>query len=89
MYYLCSGEREGRKGCSPVFDWADRQQCEGGKSGLVSSDQTIIKLWPGRARDGSDKKIQIFPHQSQSQDRHKLLIRVQPCPGPSLYFTTD
>ena len=60
---------------------------------VVSSDQTIIKLWPGRARDGSDKKIQIFPHQSQSQestqDRHKLLIRVQPCPGPSLYFTTD
>ena len=31
-------EKEGRKGCSPVFDWADRQQCEGGKSGLVSSE---------------------------------------------------
>ena len=52
---------------------------------VVSSDQTIIKLWPGRARDGSDKKIQIFPHQSQSQESRQAQT-VNPCPAMSRTF---
>ena len=76
--------------------WAGGEQAErrGGKSGLVSlaslvvsSDQTIIKLWPTRARlpeRSRDKKIQIFPVQpAPSQHRQPQTDNLGPAPWSS------
>ena len=59
-----------------------------GWSALIKLSLNCGQAGPGTAQTRKYKYFHIRVR-VKSQDRHKLLIRVQPCPGPSLYFTTD